>query len=54
MKSNLESAGFTLQGEFTTGDGAMGTYSGNGYAVTAMAGQEDEGATLVMTVAKEG
>ncbi len=54
VKSNLESAGFTLQGEFTTGDGAMGTYSGNGYAVTAMAGQEDEGATLVMTVAKEG
>lgn len=54
VKSNLESAGFTLEGEFTSGDGAMGTYSGNGYAVTAMAGQEDEGATLVMTVAKEG
>ncbi len=54
VKSNLESAGFTLEGEFTSGEGAMGTYSGNGYAVTAMVGQEDEGATLLMTVAKEG
>jgi hypothetical protein len=54
VKSNLESAGFTLEGEFTSGEGAMGTYSGNGYAVTAMVGEEDEGATLVMTVAKQG
>ena len=54
VKSNLESAGFILEGEFTSGEGAMGTYSGNGYAVTAMVGEEDEGATLVMTVAKQG
>jgi hypothetical protein len=54
VKSNLESAGFTLEGEFTSGEGAMGTYSGKGYAVTAMVGQEDNGATLLMTIAKEG
>lgn len=53
VKSNLESAGFTLQGEFTSGEGAMGTYAGNGYAVTAMVGQEDADATLLVTIAKE-
>lgn len=54
VKSNMESAGFTLEGEFTSGQGAMGTYSGNGYAVTAMVGEEDGGSTLLMTIAKEG
>ncbi|HYN55789.1 MAG TPA: hypothetical protein VES03_01205 [Motilibacterales bacterium] len=53
VRSTLESAGFTLQGEFTSGDGAMGTYSGNGYAVTAMVGEEDGAATLLLTVAKQ-
>ncbi|MCU0264419.1 MAG: hypothetical protein MUF09_12285 [Candidatus Nanopelagicales bacterium] len=53
VRSNLESAGFTLEGEFTSGEGAMGTWSGNGYAVTSMVGQEDDGATLLITIAKE-
>ncbi len=53
VKSNMESAGFALQGEFTSAEGAMGTYSGNGYAVTAMVGEEDSAATLLMTIAKE-
>lgn len=53
VKSNLESAGFTVQGEFTSGEGGMGTYSGNGYAVTAMVGEEGGGSTLLLTVARE-
>ncbi len=53
VKATMESAGFTLQGEFSSGGGGMGTYSGNGYAVTAMVGEEGEGSTLLMTVAKE-
>ncbi len=53
VTSNLESAGFTLEGEFTSGEGAMGTYSGNGYAVTVMVGEEDGGATLLITIAAQ-
>lgn len=53
VKTNLESAGFTLKGEFTSAEGGMGTYAGNGYAVTALVGQEDANGTLLLTVAKE-
>jgi phage replication-related protein YjqB (UPF0714/DUF867 family) len=31
VTSSMQSAGFTLEGEFTSPDGAMGTYSGNRY-----------------------
>jgi hypothetical protein len=53
VTSNLESAGFTLEGEFTSGEGGMSTYSGNGYAVTVMVGEEDGGATLLITIATQ-
>jgi hypothetical protein len=43
-----------LQGEFSSPEGAMSTYTGHGYAVTAMVGQDDSGATVVLTVGKEG
>ena len=54
VTANLEGEGFSQQTEVNTGDGAMGTYTGNGYAVTAMSGQDDSEVTLVLTVAETG
>ncbi|MDH3959457.1 MAG: hypothetical protein OEU98_08295, partial [Actinomycetota bacterium] len=54
VKAELEAAGFEQQSEVNTGEGALGTYTGNGYGVTAMAGEDDSEVTLVMTVAETG
>ena len=54
VKAGLEAEGFEQQTEVNTGEGAMGTYTGNGYGVTAIAGEDDSEVTLVMTVAETG
>lgn len=53
VTSSLEDAGFESKGAFTSPDGAVSAFEGNGYALSVIVGEEGSGSTLVMTVGRQ-
>lgn len=53
VANSLESAGLESKGGFTSAEGALSSFEGNGYAVSVILGPEGSGSTMVMTVAKQ-
>ena len=54
VKSSMESAGFSAMGEFTSAEGAVGSYEGSGLVVTATVAEEDGATLLGLIVGREG
>ncbi len=51
MKSNLERAGFAVDGEDNAGDQTVAFYSGKGYRLVATTAEQDGGAVLDVAIA---
>ena len=54
VSASMEDAGFEAKGSFTSGEGSVLAFEGNGFAISVIVGSDDSGASLVMTVAKQG
>ncbi len=53
VSNSLKGAGLASKGSFTTDEGSMTSWEGDGLIVTALVGKEDSGSTLVLSVSNQ-